>query len=284
VTPGQQVLLPSRGPTPVHRARVASTAGGELAVAAIGPPTAPAWVVAHGAGSSARFVAAAFAGPVVAAGGRLVTYDLRGHGASALGRTVADHHLDVHSADLVAVAASVTGPVAVVGGVSLGGHAAVHAAARGLLDTEVVLACLPAWTGRAVPGEGPHAAIAEEVRTGGAGAVLARVRREPGLPVWLRETLLLDHARHDQASLGAALVSLDGGTGPEVAELAALPVPLAVVAWDDDPGHPLEVAREWAAATPTGSLVVLDLLELERGLEVLGDAAVAAVRAAVATT
>jgi pimeloyl-ACP methyl ester carboxylesterase len=283
VTTGQQVLLPSRGPTPVHRARVASTAGGELAVAAIGPPAAPAWIVAHGAGSSARFVAAAFAGPVVAAGGRLVTYDLRGHGASELGRTVADHHLDVHSADLVAVAACVSGPVAVVGGVSLGGHAAVHAAARGLLDTEVVLACLPAWTGQAVPGDGPHAAIAEEVRAGGAGAVLARVRREPGLPVWLRETLLLDHARHDQVSLGAALVSLDGGTGPEVAELAALAVPLAVVAWDDDPGHPLEVAREWAAAA-TGSLVVLDLFELERGLEVLGDAAVAAVREAVATT
>jgi pimeloyl-ACP methyl ester carboxylesterase len=279
-----ELVLPALGVGPVDRFRVA-VEGGCLAAASVGGPAAPAWVIAHGVGSSARFVAAAFAGPVVAAGGRLVVYDLRGHGASSPAHTVGEHHLDVHVADLIAVAAGVRTGVEVIGGISLGGHAAARAVAQGRLDAaglRTVLACLPAWTGPAVSGIGPHAAVAAQVRRIGIAAIIEQLRHEPGLVDWLRSTLVTDYARHDPASLAAALLALDGGDAPTEAELAALSVPLALVAWPDDPGHPLAVAEHWAALAPRSVLRTIAIGELDGDVERLGRRAVAAVAAAAA--
>jgi pimeloyl-ACP methyl ester carboxylesterase len=261
---------------PVRRRRV-PVRGGALAVAEVGDPDAPAWVIAHGVGSSARFVVAAFAGPVVAAGGRLLAYDLRGHGGSVTAPAIADHHLDVHVADLRAVVASLEGVPAVVGGVSLGGHAAVRLVAQGGLVPGAVLACLPAWTGPAIPGVGPHAAVAAQVAAVGVDGILAQLRGDLALAGWLRRTLVTDYARHDPASLAAALRALDGGEAPTVEELAALPAPLAVVAWPDDPGHPLAVAQRWVATASRATLAIVTIAALEPGVARLGEAAVAAV-------
>lgn len=269
---------------PRYRWVTADDATTRLAVVEVGDPSAPAWVVAHGAGSAARFVTAAFAGPVVAAGGRLVTYDARGHGASDPARAPVDHHLDTIAGDLAAVVRSVRGTVDVVGGVSLGGHAAIRAAGApevtGVAPRRAVLACLPAWTGPAVAGQGPHAAIAAQVAADGIAAHLAQLRTAVGLPAWLRTTLLADQPRHDPASLAAALLALDGGVAPGEGELAALGPPVAVVGWPDDPGHPLEVAERWAGLARRGRLRTLELWALDAGVDRLGAVAVAAVAAA----
>lgn len=269
-----------------------------LAVAAIGPSERPAWVLAHGIGSSARFISAAFAGPILAAGYRLVVYDLRGHGASSTARTVADHHLDVHAADLSAVVASLDGKggsndhgsddgdVEVVGGVSLGAHAAVRAVtatdAAGRPAPRVVLACLPAWVGRSVPGSGAHAAIARRVREVGVVAHREAAAADTGLAPWLREALSTDLGRHDEASLAAALLALDGAEAPTLEEVARVTQPLAVLAWGGDPGHPLAVAERWATAATCGRLTQLALRDLDVDVDRLGARAVAAVRAVAA--
>lgn len=233
-------------------------------------------LVAHGAGSSARFVAEAFAGPLTTAGYRLVTYDLRGHAASGPARATVDHHLDVHAADLIAVAASIDAEVAVVGGVSLGAHTAARAVASGKVAPQIALACLPAWLGHAPAGVGPHAAIAAEIAHHGVDGMLVRIRSDATLPAWLRDTLLTDYSRHDPASLTAALTALDGGEAPDAAELGRLTVPLAVVGWPDDPGHPLEVAQAWAAHVEPARLVVVEFGEMATGVAALGRAAVEA--------
>lgn len=240
----------------------------------------PAVVVAHGAGSSARFVLDAFGGPVLATGRRLVVFDLRGHGRSGPSRDLMDHHLEVHAADLRAVVASVAGSVDVVGGVSLGGHAAVRAVAAGHVPGEVVLACLPAWTGRSVGGVGPHAAVAAEVREVGIAAVIGRLEAATDLPAWLRDVLVRDYRSHDPESLAAALQSLDGGVAPSAEAIGGLPVPLGVVGWSDDPGHPLEVARYWADRAPVAALRTLALRDLDAGVEHLGRMAMVAIDAA----
>lgn len=262
--------------TPPRRRSDVVRAGVRLAALEVGERDAPALLVAHGAGSSAAFIERAFAGPVHDAGWRLVTFDLRGHGASDPARSRADHHLDVHAADLAAVAAEVPGGVAVVGGVSLGGHAAVRAATRHALRSSAVLACLPAWTGTAARGHGPHAVVAAELAQVGVAGVLARLRADATLPGWLRATLVTDYARHDPPSLCAALTALDGGEAPSEEELGALSVPLVVVAWDHDPGHPLAVARTWTRAASRSHLTRIGLGDLEVGVDRLGAAGLAA--------
>jgi pimeloyl-ACP methyl ester carboxylesterase len=263
------LVLPDGLPFPAERwsVRGADRHDGvpvDLAVATIGQATDPAVVLAHGVGSSARYVAAACAAPLVAAGYRLVTYDARGHGASTPCGEVADHD---------AVVAAVAGDLAAVGGVSLGAHAAVRSRAAGARR----VLCLPAWTGRAIPGEGPHAAVAAEVREVGVGRVIDRLRADTVMPVWLRDTLVTDYRRHDPASLTAALLALDGGDAPTDHDLGVLPPRTAVVAWPDDPGHPLEVAQHWSDVVG-GRLTTLALTDLDDRLTRFGDAVVTALR------
>lgn len=233
--------------------RVTSADGAVLSTRFHGDPGAPRLLLQHGVGSSCTYLAEHVTPSLVTAGWCVVTADLRGHGAASPVREAAHHVLDRHVADVEALAAVVE-PVA-VGGVSAGGHAAVAAVARGAVSVDRVVAALPAWTGRAVPGEGPHAAVAAEVRAHGVAGMVTRLRTEPGLEPWLRRVLVRDLAAGDTRSIESALVALDGGLAPTLAELRSLPAPLGVVGWPDDPGHPLDVARQWAAVAPYGSLV-----------------------------
>lgn len=260
-------MQPTRDP-PAPRRTVRGD-GVDLSVAQVGPADGPAAVIAHGVGSSARFVLDAFTRAVVGAGFRLVSYDLRGHGASGPARTPAEHTLDRHVADLRAVVDEVAARV--VGGISLGGHAAAAYAAdaRGL---EGLIVCLPAWTGRARPGQGPHAAVAEEIRAVGVRGALDRATSDPAVADWLRDLLRRDWEAADAASLEAALVALDGGGAPEERTLRSIAVPTGIVGWCDDPGHPIEVARAWRRWIPRASFEPVDMTAVGERPSVLGAA------------
>ncbi|MGH3442673.1 MAG: alpha/beta hydrolase, partial [Nitriliruptorales bacterium] len=80
----------------------------------------------------------------------------------------------------------------------------------------------------------------------------------------------------DEASLGAALVALDGGRAPDEADLAAITAPTGVVGWPADPAHPFKVAREWAELIPCGALEATTMADVGRDLPTLGRAAVTA--------
>lgn len=277
------VALPKRtAQVPLERFWV-EVDGAVLAGAALGAPTDPAWVIAHGIGSSARLVADAFTDAVLVGGRRLVVYDLRGHGASSPAPLLADHHLDVHARDLAAVAQRCGGDIEVVGGISLGAHAAVRAVTAGrLVDAPAaLLGCLPAWLGRSVSGSGAHAAIARRVREVGVEAHRKDAAGDPSLAPWLRQALAEDLTRHDAASLTAALLALDGAEAPSREELAGVRPPIGVLGWADDPGHPLAVAEVWASTAAQGVLVHLSLRELDVGVDRLGAHGVAAVAAAL---
>ncbi len=243
-------------------------------VVEVTPGDGPVVVLGHGAGSSGWFLREAFEAPLREAGWRLAAVDLRGHADSALARDVADHDLDRHAADLAEVARTLD--AAIVGGVSLGGMAAVRAVASGACDVAAVAAVIPAWTGRRSAGEGPHAAVADEVRADGVAGMVARLEAAEDLPAWIREVVLRDYARHDVDSLAAALVALDGGDAPNLDEVAGLPAPLALVAWPDDPGHPSTVAHEWAGVAPAAAVESTTIAAMQADRSAFGAALVAA--------
>lgn len=255
--------------------RVSGASGCRIATYAEAEGPGAVAVIGHGAGSSARFVRDAFGPPLRAAGYRLVTYDLRGHGRSDPVRDVAGHSTEAHVADLAAVCDAHA--ASVVGGVSLAAHAAAWFAA-GRTGITGLVACLPAWAGD-MPDGSPHAVVAAEIRDDGLESVLARLRADPGVPHWLAELLRRDWRTHDRLSLEAALVALEDSPAPDASILRRVPCPAAVVAWAGDPGHPLEVARTWVRCLADARLETVAMDDVGSDVTTLGRAAVRGLRA-----
>lgn len=261
---------------------VVERAGVRLVAERHGPATGPGILLSHGVASSNWFLEESLVGPLVAAGWRVELMGLPGHDPSSSCADVGRYALDEVATDLGAMAAE-TG-CRIVGGVSLAGHAAARMAALNrtrewshngwTLELRALVACLPAWVGRATPGEGVHADIADEVRTIGVPAMLERLRADRTMANWLQHTLPRDWARHDTDSIAAALLSLDGGDAPSAEELAALDVPVALVTWPGDPGHPIEAARRWHELLPRSALRETSIEAMQHDRTLFGQLAV----------
>ncbi|MBT0567945.1 alpha/beta fold hydrolase [Williamsia sp. CHRR-6] len=154
-------------------------------------------------------------------------------------------------------AAAERGPV-LVAGVSIGACIAARWAVHQHDSCHGVIAILPPWVDRA---DDAIAAIsaratAEAITRDGLAATIEAMRA--GAPPWLAEEL----SRSWQA-LGAGLVTQlseaarHHGPGAEV--LAALDVPLAVVAAVDDPIHPVTVAQRWAALASHSAIATITI-------------------------
>jgi pimeloyl-ACP methyl ester carboxylesterase len=251
--------------------------GVSLAVDEHGDPHAPAVVVAHGVGSTGEFAARCWSG-CVEAGYRLVTYDLRGHGESTPLPDPADHALGRHVADLAALAREVGARV--VGGTSLGAHVAAAFAASGA-PLDAVLLAIPGWLG--APTVTAHALFADELVLYGVPPTLARIGRDPNVPRWVVIELERAWTRHDPASLLAAFRAVAADAAPDPAALTRVHAAAGVVGLVDDPGHPFAAAEAYAGALPRAALESLTLAEWGERRSILGDAALAACRRAIAS-
>jgi pimeloyl-ACP methyl ester carboxylesterase len=252
--------------------------GVTLAVTERGDPAAPATVVASGVGSTGEFAARCWAG--VAVGLRLVTYDLRGHGDSTPLADPADHALDRHVADLAAVV-DATG-ARIVGGTSLGAHVAAAYAASGA-PVDALLLAIPGWLGAGTTTALANAAVAGELAATGVAGTLRRIAADPAVPRWVVIELERSWPRHDPESLVAAFRAVANDEAPGRAALAGIDAPAGVVALVDDPAHPFEAAEAYAAALPRAALESLTLAEWGERRSILGDAALAACRRAIAS-
>jgi pimeloyl-ACP methyl ester carboxylesterase len=138
-----------------------------------------------------------------------------------------------------------------------------------------VLAALPAWTGVPGPVAAATAASAATVERVGTAAALERAAAGPGAVRWVADELAAAWPAYG-TRLAASLRAAAAADGPTPAELAALRVPVGVVAFTDDPMHPVAVAQEWVRVIPRGGLARLRLADLGADRAVLGTAAVAA--------
>lgn len=218
-----------------------------------------------GTGSDEVFVHEALDGPSAAAGLRLVAPRPR-HGAR-----LAEHHLDALDA-----AAACYGPI-VVGGISLGAHVAAEWAAARPADCAGLLAIMPGWTGAAgsAPGCLAAALSADSVARHGVDAALATATRD--VPAWLAGELGRAWRRAGDDLVASLRVAVTR-PAPTVAVLRRITAPAAVVGCVDDPVHPVEVAREWAAALPDAELRTITFARLGEDRAALGRAALAGLR------
>lgn len=220
-------------------------------------------VVLPGSGSDEVFVRAAFAGPLSAAGIRLIAPAPR-RGADLVAGLLAALDDALDRAD---------GPL-LVGGISLGAHVAARWAAGADPDRLAgILLALPAWTGPA--GDAPAAlaarSTAAQLRRDGLGATVAGVRA--GAPRWLADELARAWTDHGPG-LADALDAAAGSPGPDPVQLRGLGPPTGVAALLGDAVHPVAVARTWHGLLPRAALRVVGLDAFGCDPAALGRAAV----------
>jgi pimeloyl-ACP methyl ester carboxylesterase len=270
-------------------------------------------VILPGAGSSADFVARAFAEPLRAAGYALVAVaPVPGPGlvagavqaldaASArygprlrlVGGVSLGAHLAARWASSRAGAPAGSGagspagsgagsPVGSSIGFSVGFRAGSRASSPGgsragpWAGLDGLVLALPAWTGPPGPIAAATAASAATVdRLGTAGALAAAGRAIP----WVAAELAAAWPSYGP-ELASSLRAAAAAPGPDLGELAGLDLPVGLVAFTDDPLHPCATAELWAATLPRAVLHRLALADAAPDRTVLGTAALAALAAA----
>lgn len=217
--------------------------GDDRGVTSVIPPNSRL-VMAHGAGSSSDFLRSAFPPEAVGVAECVMVDDRTGNLAHVMNR--------------IAAMATPDRPT-VLGGVSLGAHAAAALLARGDLPEHVVggLLVMPAWTGEPGPTADMTAAAAAALESLGPSEVLAHLDPDD----WVTPLLASAWAQRSPDDLVAELRRASQSPGPTEQQLRDIQVPVAIVALRDDPLHPQSVATSWAALIPQAEVVVLDRAE-----------------------
>jgi len=226
----------------------------------------PDVVLCHGLSATRRYV---LHGSTALArrGYRVVTYDARGHGVSDPAGDDDGYAYDrlTHDLDRVIESQCSDGPL-VVGGHSMGSHTAASWALANPGRVAALILVGPVYVGksrrsdlhewerraRVLEEEGPEAygrVAAEGFEDEQAAATAERLARDrAGL-----------HSRRDAVADALRQVPVSRPF-PAIADLGGLSVPALVIASHDrfDPGHPYEVARSYAEALASATLVSED--------------------------
>lgn len=222
----------------------------------------PVSVWAHGAGSSARFLARAFPSDQLGMA-ESVYLDDRTGSVSA-----------IEDALRYEVEAS-SGPV-VVGGVSLGAHAAARLLSDPPANVVGAMLCLPAWSGPAGFVAGLTATAAQAIELLGIAGVLAELPADD----WVTLELADAWSERTDAELVAELEQAAVQPGPTEAQLRSIGVPVGVVSMAGDPLHPASVSAQWGHEILRSDVRSLGRDEPGKNLDVFADVARAALRAA----
>lgn len=221
-------------------------------------------VLLHGLTATRRYVVMG-SKALERSGHRVVAYDARGHGRSAGAPDRAAYGYDALAADLRAVLDGLGIARATLAGASMGAHTI---AAFALAHPERVAGvCLitPAFLPGRDAGLARWDALADGLRDGGVDGFVEAYPFEEVPAAW-RETVekvvrqRLGQHRHPEAVADALRAVPRSSPFTAVEDLAQITAPAVIVASRDeaDPGHPLEVGREWADTIPGAELRVED--------------------------
>ena len=202
-------------------------------------------LVAHGAGSTPD-VALRLLAPALPRSVELVAIDARGHIdrlVSRLSDAAAGHE------------------IVLAAGISLGAHAVALWAAHGA-SPDAILLVMPAWTGIPTDVAALTARSARAVAERGSEAMLVEMALDPTLrDDWVLEEVTRGWSGYADPDLAHALHSAAVSPAPTLKDLALITVATAVVALDDDPLHPTDIARAWASTIRGAALELVPRYE-----------------------
>jgi pimeloyl-ACP methyl ester carboxylesterase len=190
----------------------------------------------------------------------LVRYDALGHGESPSGSAPEEYQWSRLASDFLAVADEVGAESMVAGGASMGCATVLYAALAAPSRMQALVLAIPptAWETRAAQGD-VYLKSADFLESRGMDAYLEASRRLPANPPWSadrREARLARLATMDPASLATVLRGAATSNLPPRDEVASITCPVLVLAWEDDPGHPLSTASSLHELLPASQLVV----------------------------
>lgn len=193
---------------------------------------------------------------VVDIGRELVRYDAPGHGTTGGPPDPNAYEWPQLAVDLLGLLDELGLDHVAAGGASMGCATALHAAVRAPERFErLVLACPPtAWETRPAQAEG-YEKVAAFVEGQGKEALLRAARAMPRPAIFASEP---DSPGVDipEELLPAVFRGAAASDLPAPADIEGIAVPVLVLAWDTDPGHPVSTATRLAGLLPVASLHV----------------------------
>ncbi|MBV9804170.1 MAG: alpha/beta hydrolase [Solirubrobacterales bacterium] len=223
-------------------------------------------VLLHGLTATRRYVVMG-SRALERSGHRVIAYDARGHGRSSAAPSPEAYTYDELGHDLLAVLDDRGIERAVLAGASMGAHTLLWAALRAPERVAGLVVITPAYDPATQDDEARLArwdALADGLAAGGVEGFIA-AQGTPDVPESWQETVekvtrqRLSQHEHPEALADALRAVPRSRPFATVEDLAAISVPVAVVASADepDPGHPQAVGEAYAAAIP-GARLVLD--------------------------
>lgn len=198
--------------------------------------------------------------PLVDAGWTVATFDQRGHGSAPPTTNARDYDPEEMGSDLWEVADAAGFDRCWVGGGSMGAATSFCAVRQKPERVEGHVVAIPALRDAPHPLAFVFEALADRVRDAGIEGLIAMLVQLAGhMGREEQDEIFHEQLRtHDEASIECALRAVPRWILPDVpSAFAAMPFPVVVVAWDDDPIHPLDTAKDIAAAAKT-ELLLLD--------------------------
>jgi pimeloyl-ACP methyl ester carboxylesterase len=251
--------------------KVTTSDGYEIPFVVEGPDDGPGLVFAHGlmgTGAMQRMQLA----PLVDAGWKVVTFDQRGHGDAAPVTGAAGYDPVAMGADLWAVADAAGLDRCWIGGGSMGAATSFRAARLQPKRVEGLIQAVPALRDAAHPMVFVFDAIAGVLHDEGVEGLITALRklaasvgRDESDEVFLEEL-----RSHDPESLELALRNVPRWIFDDVpSAFAQLGFRVVVIGWDNDPIHPLQTAKDIAAAAGV-ELIELDQVKVFTDRALLG--------------
>jgi pimeloyl-ACP methyl ester carboxylesterase len=209
---------------------------------------------------------------------QIIRYDARGHGTSEASYLAADYQWPNLAADMLGVADAVGAPCFLAGGASMGCATALYAALAAPERINALCLVIPptAWETRAAQAD-LYDNLAHMVETQGLASLVALLKQRPLLPQFLLEAIptleeiSLQHIAALQERMVPALLRGAGLSNfPARDTLQTLTMPVLILAWADDAGHPVSTATELGRLLPQARLhIASSLQEIQAWPEVL---------------